>query len=337
MVSDVDLRPALEAFLRNRMPLAEQLQVSALRRATIGLSRENWPFELSWREGEVARRRRLLLRRDPVGSVLETDRRIEFRILKALADTGVPVPGVLFLDEAGDSLGRPAIVMEWRDGVCDYFVLNGGSLQLPLTNRLRLARELCDTLVSIHAVDWRGLQLDTLFASELPPGALRELSFWERYLDDQALEAQPEMAEVARWLQRHAPEPQRAVLVHGDYKPGNVLLTKSGTIDAVLDWEIAHIGDPMEDLGWVTNPYRASEHFIPGAWEVRDFIDQYASRTGLEIDPDQLHYWNVFTNFKLAAIVLTGIRSECEQRSDRVYTYRMLRGFLRRLLDLVPV
>ena len=336
MAIDEELLPALTAFLRERMPGAEELEVSGLHRATHGVSRENWPFELSWREGGGAQRRSLLLRRDPAGSVLETDRKVEFQVLAALEGTEVLAPRVLFLDESGASFGRPAIVMEQLSGTCDYFVLTGGTMQLPEGRRRELAVELCDALVTIHAVDWPRLGLAELFPSDDPPGALRELHWWQRYLEKQELEPQPEMAEVASWLRRHAPEPQRAVLVHGDYKPGNVLLSASGTIGAVLDWEIAHIGDPMEDLGWVTNPYRIREHTIPGAWEVQDMLDHYVARTGLRIDPGELRYWQVFTNFKLAAIVLTGIRSTCEQRGERVFTYRMVRGFLRRLLELEP-
>ena len=336
MAADEELLPTLARFLSANMPLAERLEVTGLHRATQGVSRENWPFELSWTEGGRRHERSLLLRRDPVGSVLETDRRVEFQVLKALGKTGVLAPRVLLLDESGESLGRPAIVMERLNGVCDYFVLTGGTMGLAETRRRELAVELCDTLADIHDVDWRGLGLDAVFHSEEPPGASRELQWWQRYLARQELEPQPEMAEVACWLRRNAPEPQRVVLVHGDYKPGNVLLTEAGKIEAVVDWEIAHIGDPMEDLGWVTNPYRIREHTIPGVWEVEDMMGHYAARTGLSVDPDELRYWQVFTNFKLAAIVLTGIRSTCEQRADRVFSYRMVRGFLRRLLQLVP-
>lgn len=336
MASEIDLERALADFLAERMPRAMGLAITGLRRATLGLSRENWPFSLTWREDGAIHERSLLLRRDPVGSVLETDRAVEFRILEALGQTSVPAPRVLFLDPTGDRLGRPAIIMERRDGVCDYFVLEGGTLQLPVLQRRRLAEDLCEALVDIHAVDWRALGLGDLHPSPLPPGALRELDWWQRYLARQALEPQPEMAAVAAWLRRNAPEPQRAVLVHGDFKAGNVLLTGEGRIDAILDWEIAHVGDPMEDLGWVTNPYRAREHIIPGVWECQDLIDHYAARTGLRVDPAELRYWNVFTNFKLAAIVLTGVRSACEKRGDRVFTYRMVRTFLLRLLQLVP-
>jgi aminoglycoside phosphotransferase (APT) family kinase protein len=331
---DESLAATLEQFLSRELG-RPGARVTGLHRASQGLSRENWPFDLEWSEDGEITRLPLLLRRDPLGSVLETDRRIEFGILKALEGSGIPVPRVSLLDETGAATGRPSIVMERREGVCDYFVLGGGELGLPLDRRVKLAHDLYDTLAEIHAFDWEAAGIGALFPSKLPPGALRELEWWKDYLARQALEPQPEMAFVADWLRRHAPEPQRIVLVHGDYKAGNVLLTPAGEIDSVLDWEIAHPGDPMEDLGWVTNPYRAPEHTIADHWSHDDLVARYADRTGLKVDPLELRYWQVFTNFKLAAIVLTGVRSLCEGRADRVYGYRGSRTFLGRLLELV--
>jgi aminoglycoside phosphotransferase (APT) family kinase protein len=331
---DDSLAANLEQFLSRELGRPGS-HVTGLHRASQGLSRENWPFDLEWSEAGDVKRLPLLLRRDPLGSVLETDRRIEFGILKALEGGPIPVPRVYLLDQTGEATGRPSIVMERREGICDYFVLGGGTLGLSLDRRLKLAHELYDTLAEIHAFDWEAAGIGAYFPSALPPGALRELEWWQAYLAQQALEPQPEMAFVADWLRRHAPQSQRTVLVHGDYKAGNVLLTPGGTIDTVLDWEIAHPGDPMEDLGWVTNPYRAPEHTIPGHWSHEDLVARYTVRTGLRVDPHELRYWQVFTNFKLAAIVLTGVRSLCEGRSDRIYGYRGSRTFLGRLLDLV--
>lgn len=336
MRAEEDLTAKLESFIGHELADPGAVRVSGLNRASQGLSRENWPFELERETADGTTREPLLLRRDPLGSVLETDRRIEFAVLRALEGTPVPAPRALFLDNTGESLGRPGIVMERLEGVCDYMVLNGGTMGFDAPKRLELAHDLCDAVAAIHEVDWQTNGLGAVFASEIPPGALRELAHWEAYLAAQILEPQPEMTAVALWLRRYAPEPQRRVLVHGDFKPGNVLLAPEGRIVAVLDWELAHVGDPIEDVGWVTNPYRAAEHIIPGAWEVNDLVARYESQSGLRVTPNELRYWQVFTNFKLAAIVLTGVRSQCEGRSDRIFSYRMVRTFLRRLLDLVP-
>jgi aminoglycoside phosphotransferase (APT) family kinase protein len=332
-----DLRSGLERFIRAQVPGAEAISILGLRRSPAGLSRENWPFDLTLTVDGNVRELSLILRRDPRGSVLETDRRLELAVLNLLEGSLVPAPRAYWIDESGSWLGRPAIVMERREGTCDYFVLTGGSLNLDEHTRLRLARDFCETLAALHAVDPDGDSLDSYLEprfAELPPGALRELAYWEAYVQRQALEPQPELAAVACWLREHAPRPQRTVLVHGDFKPGNALI-RDGRIDAILDWETAHRGDPMEDLGWVTNPYRSREHTIPGRWEKRDLLAHYAALTGLDVRPEEVHYWNVFTNYKLAAIVLTGVRSTAERRCDRIYSYGMFRAFAGRLFDLL--
>src|SRR5687767_10802205 len=141
-----ELRSRLEAFIRAKVPDAGELRVSGLERRSQGLSRENWPFDLTLRRDDEVEEHSLILRRDPRGSVLETDRRLELAVLRALEHTPVPAPRAYWIDESGEWLGRPGIVMERREGVCDYFVLNGGEIKLPHEDRLRLAREFCETL-----------------------------------------------------------------------------------------------------------------------------------------------------------------------------------------------
>ncbi len=74
----------------------------------------------------------------------------------------------------------------------------------------------------------------------------------------------------------------------------------------VLDWETAHLGDPLEDVGWVTNPLRQGEHRIPEHWEPADLVARWSERTGLAADPAAVRWWNVLANVKLSVIVLTG-------------------------------
>jgi aminoglycoside phosphotransferase (APT) family kinase protein len=96
--------------------------------------------------------------------------------------------------------------------------------------------------------------------------------------------------------------------VHGDFKPGNALVD-GDRIAAMLDWETAHLGDPLEDLGWITNPVRAREHQIQGLWERADIVAAYSAATGHSVEEEELTWWNVFSCWKLAVIVLTGIHA----------------------------
>jgi aminoglycoside phosphotransferase (APT) family kinase protein len=318
----------LSAFLCDRLPEVEDIQISGLRRNIGGLSRENWPFDVEWTERDVRVRHALIMRRDPVGSVLETDREIEFRVLKALEAASVPAPRARWIDATGMWLERPFVIMDRYEGVNDHLVLEGGISQLDQPSRLALARRYCETLAQIHTTDWESLGLGEVLKSPGLYGAAAALEEWERYLEHQALEPQPELTEVLCWLRRNLPTAQATVLVHGDFKPGNTLL-REGNIEVLLDWETAHLGDPMEDIGWVTNPLRRREHLIPGLWEREDLLAYYSECSGFSVDEDSVHFWNVLANLKLAAIYLTGVRSFCEGRSDRVWTdSRALPGLL---------
>ena len=271
----------------------------------------------------------LIVRRDPLGGLLETDRAVEFAVLRSLEPTAVPAPRARWLDVTGASLGRPSLVMRREPGVCDYFVVNGDR---PLAERIALAGQFCDLLAEIHRVDWRGLGMGTFLDDPGPCAAFAELDRWEATLRRDQLEPYPELELALGWLRSSAPRATTTVLVHGDFKPGNVLL-EGRRIVALLDWELAHLGDPMEDLGWVTQPLRTREHLIPGAWERRQLFDRYAAATGAPVDEASVAWWNVFACYKTAVMQVSGLRSFTEGRCDE--PYRPTAPVLGALLDAV--
>ena len=205
--------------------------------------------------------------------------------------------------------------MVLEDGICDYFVLNGDQ---PLAARVALAERFCDVLVSIHQVDWRGLGLDSVLPDPGAAASLVALDHWEAVLRKHQLEPLPELDLVAGWLRAHAPSSPGTVLVHGDFKPGNALL-RGDDVGVVLDWETAHLGDPLEDLGWVTNPLRRREHQIPGAWTAAELLFRYRESTGVVVAEEALQWWRVLANFKLAVIGLTGVAAFVDGRYDRAH------------------
>jgi len=309
-----------------RQWLAEELgdpalRIDGLRRTSVGFSRENWVFDASWTNGQGA----FIARRDPIGSVLDTDRRVETAVLGALERSSVPVPHLRWADIEGRRLGRPAIVMDLAEGVCDYMALNGDR---PLERRLAIARQLCDRLADLHLIDWRALDLADVLEDPGPQAALRAVEHWEGVLRGAELEAEPELDLVVDWLKRHAPASQVTTLVHGDFKPGNVLM-RGDEVAVILDWETAHLGDPLEDVGWVTNPLRAGEQQIKGAWERDDILRHWSERTGCDADRKAVHWWNVLANLKQSLTVLTGMRAFADRKFDRmmhapVRIYRLL-------------
>lgn len=315
-VGTADLRSRLEVFLRERLPFAENIELIGLRRQHGGLSRENWVVDLAWRDHAGARHEwPLIVRRDPDGSLLHTDRRAEFEALQALSRGPVPVPEVYWLDEDGSGLGAPSLIMQRVAGHCDWKVLNG---ERPLPDRMRLAETFLSLLTDLQAIDWRALGLDRRLNDPDDHAAHVELDAWEGELRRRQLEPLPEMDVVLGWLRARAPRSQGTVLVHGDWKPGNIMLADD-EVSAVLDWETLHLGDPLEDLGWVTNPVRTGEHQIPGRWEREEIVAAYERRTGRRVLPADLHWWNVFSCWKLAVIVLTGLSEFVGQRLDRIH------------------
>lgn len=291
--------------------------ITGLRRSPAGLSRETWLFDAHIGEGPARRVEPLVLRRDPArgGGLLDTDRLGELRLLRALEHCDIPTPVVLYADVDGTNLERPSLVFRRDRGVCDYLVLNG---ELELPRRLKLAHRFCELLAQVHLADWRQLGLDTILADPGPGAARAALDHWTATLLARGPGAYPELTAVELWLRGRAPTSQATVLVHGDFKPGNALVDGDEVV-VLLDWETAHLGDPVEDLGWVTQPLRLSEHLIDGAWEQADLIDRYRSLTGFAVDAEVLAWWQAFASYKAAVIQLTGLAGYLAGTSDRLY------------------
>ena len=318
----------LSGFMARRLGAGSDVVVSAVERIGVGRSRENWLYDASWTTPAGMVSEQLIVRRDPLGGLLETDRRQEFEVLEALVGTSVPAPVPRWLDSDGSELGRPSLVMVRERGTCDYFVVNGDR---PLDERAGLATRFCDLLATVHRVDWVAAGLDRCLDDPGRGAALAELDGWEAILRRDQLEPYPELDLAVYRLRRTAPTSPATVLVHGDFKPGNVLL-EGDEIVALLDWELVHLGDPHEDLGWVTQPLRRDEHLIDGRWEAEDLFERYESETGIAVDRAAVRWWNAFACLKTAVMQVSGLRSYVEGRSaDR---YQPTAEVLGALLDL---
>lgn len=305
----------LRGLITEAIPSARDIVLEGLVRSAGGLSRENWSFDATWTDAQGRHAHRLMLMRDAAGTLLNTERAREFAVLRALEDTPVPAPRVFWMDGEGRWLGAPSVVMERVPGACDYMVLNGSA---PLPSRLALARGFIELLAAIHAVDWRARALDASLGLPAAAPSLEALGHWEAEYRRVQLEPHPELDYVRAWLRRHAPQAEAIVLVHGDFKPGNALV-EDGRITAKLDWETAHLGDPLEDLGWVTNPVRKREHQVPGHWERQQIVEAYRELTGRSVREADLLWWNVFSCWKLSVIQLTAVAEFVAGRYNRVF------------------
>ncbi|MGB2695793.1 MAG: phosphotransferase family protein [Dehalococcoidia bacterium] len=312
------------AYLQHKMPDAREIEVSQLSRIPGGASRETWSFDANWREGKARpdgrASRAFILRRDPEASLLETERYVEFRVYQALQDSDVPVPEMFWLENDAQWLQRPFFIMGRLPGEASPQALVAG----PADKLETIAQQKTEILARIHALDWQALGLDFLDAPDGPDGcADHEIGRWEGIMREQALEPQPILELGIAWLRAHKPGAQRMTIVHADYRTGNFLV-HGDRINGVLDWEMVHLGDPLEDVGWAClRSWRwAGDARIGGLLSRAEWYRRYGEASGTSVDEAAVKFWEVLGNVKLAVIFLTGARSFAEGRSkDAVHAF----------------
>jgi aminoglycoside phosphotransferase (APT) family kinase protein len=289
------------------MPNAREIEVSQPKRIPGGASRETWSFDASWSENGERASRGFIARRDPVASVLETERYVEFRVYQAMQGTGVPVPEMLWLETDPQWLERPFFVMGRLPGEASPQAMVGGMLG----DAAAIAQQKCEILARIHNVDWRERGLEELGApaDDRACGAM-EIERWYTVLQKEALEPQPVLEMAFAWLRAHQPVAPRISVVHGDYRTGNFLV-HDGKVTGVLDWEMAHLGDPLEDVAWAClRCWRwAGDGRIGGLLPRAEFYRRYEESGGASVDEEAVRFWEVLGNCKMAIISLTGARS----------------------------
>ena len=293
------LEPRLASYIAGRMPEAKAVIVSHLERISGGASRETYRFRLTYTADRQSHTRQLILRRDPPASLIDTERRVEFEAYRAFADSAVPVPKMLWLEEADGPLDHPFFIAEELTGFqAAPQMLFAGGYDAVLG---RVAERKWTILGEIARADPLALGLDKVMpVPELDACWRRELDHWEAIFDSDEAEPQPIARAAIRWLRANPPPPaQKLSVVHGDYRTGNFLFDEAGEIHGVLDWEMAHLGDPLEDLAWGFNPIWAFGRGLAGGLIDQDeAIAIWSRASGLEADPQALHWWTLFNCVK---------------------------------------
>jgi len=280
------------------------------------MSRETYSFDLKCTEAGASRLRPMILRRDPTGGLLESSREREFRTIDAMCKAGLKVPAALFLELDSAPLERPFFVMERAEGrVSSGAVPEVESAAL----RARLASELLDQLVALQGLDWKKLDLGWLAEpDDLENPARAQTAHWlETYNRDRMGEYYPILSAAFSWLEANPVKADRITLVHGDFRAGNFLYDERGLL-SLLDWEMAHLGDPMEDLGWATMRFWGREDLAGGMIDREEFCRLYERKSGSTIDEARLFFYQVLGNAKMAVICLTGIRAYVEGKTPDV-------------------
>jgi len=263
------------------MPDAENLQVLGLRRISGGSSRETYAFDLEWQEHGETRRRPLIGRRDPTGGLLKSEREREFRVIDAMHRAGLRVPEALFLELDRSVMDRPFFVMHRAGGrTSNGAVPASESVEL----REKIAHQFLDELVRIQSLDYRALGLEFLGEPrDLAEPALVQTAHWtEIYHRDRMGEHYVLLDAAFAWLAANPVAADRITLVHGDFRSGNYLYDDEGMI-AMLDWEMAHIGDPIEDLAWATMMFWGRQELAAGLMEREAFYRLYEQKSAVRL------------------------------------------------------
>ena len=273
------------------------VRVAALQRLSGGASQESWRFELY--AADDRRLDTLVLRRAPPGSARRAAGNPtladEAQLIAHAAAAGVPVPPLLAVLQPGQALGDGYLMRNVPGETLGRHVVDDPGLA---EARRRLARQCGQALARIHAIDPAGLPATLRRAP-----AAGELAHYAAQHRARGW-AKPVFELALRWLADHLPpEPDRLCLVHGDFRTGNLIVGTEG-LRAVLDWELAHVGDPMEDLGWLCVPsWRFGRLDLPvGGFGTRDELFAGYAEAGGRVDPDRVRFWQLLGTLKWGLI-----------------------------------
>ncbi|HEY2654097.1 MAG TPA: phosphotransferase family protein [Solirubrobacteraceae bacterium] len=296
-----DVGHGLRAFLASELH-ADDLTITGLRRHIEGFSWETWDLTAEWTSNGHRERRRLIARRVPeAGLAPPYDVPGQWELARVLRGApGIPLPEPLWIDAAGDATGRPLFFMEHVEGdvpapwnTHEYFRDDA--------HRQAIGHELVRILAAIHAVPMSSLPAGLRGLDDLSPTA--EVAHFELVYQQSRDAPEPVLERAFGWLTANADAVgARRTLVHGDFRIGNAIL-RNDEVVAMLDWELAHVGDPVEDLAnFAHRLYRGKLGIPSGLLTVDGLIAAYAEEAGWEVSPRALRFWLVFNDVRSAVM-----------------------------------
>lgn len=308
MGSKSEFETGLEALFTRVFGQGHSLET--FNRLSGGASQETWALAGSAKTA--------ILRRAPGGggearSSAAIGLPAEAKLIQAAATAGVPVPDVFH-------------VLDDKDGIGDGFLMNyllGETIARPIlrnpefeTARSILAKQCGLALSAIHSIPTQGLP------SELQTSdGMAQIEKYESIY--RAFNAPRPVFELTlQWLKANAPEPRPSVLVHGDFRLGNLMVDETGLV-AVLDWELAHLGDPREDIAWLcVNSWRfgQSQNRVGGFGQLDDLLTAYNQHTGSAITDEEIDWWEMLGSLKwgiMCMIMYEAFRSGADASVER--------------------
>ena len=296
MAEQPDFREALHAALARE--LGDVQSMGDLARLSGGASQETWAFTLVTKSGGA---RKFILRRTPGGAAtaggagaaigLPT----EAAVIEAARAAGVAAPAVVYVLKPEDGAGVGYVMARIEGETLARKILRDAEFDAV---RPRLAAQCGEAMARIHATPLEGLpHLPRLDGQ----GQLRQ--YYERY---QSYDQPKPVFELAfKWLKDNLKERSQLVLVHGDFRNGNIMVHPGLGMNAVLDWELAHIGDPLEDLGWIcVNSWRFGiiDKPVGGFGAREDLFAGYEAVSGAKVDAARVRFWEIVGTLRWGVI-----------------------------------
>ncbi len=254
-----------------------------------------------------------VLRRPPLGMVLASahDMGREYKIIAGVGQTNVPVPKALGVCDDEAVNGAPFYVMSYVDGAVLHSAEDTDEHLPDTESRQALSRSVVDVLADLHLTNPDDVGLGDLGRKEAYLD--RQLKRWRTQWEKSKTRELPQMETAYELLVAAKPPQNYTGIVHGDYRLGNMLTnTTTGSVDAVLDWELCTLGDVLADVGYILNnwvppgedSFKGATAFATssgGFWSREEMVDAYTERTGFEVT--NVAYYRAFQNWRLAAIV----------------------------------
>lgn len=308
------LEPTLLAWLQRQMPAARDLSIDEIEHAGAGFTNVSIPFTLRWREAGQHKSVGMVFRAAAMSHPVYPDFKLErqFKVMQCLQVTDVPVPKVYWMEQDESVLGFPFYLMGKLDGAVpsEYPPYHSFGVCYDATpeRRAKMWWGTLAAMAKIHRLDWRRLGLSFLGVPPDGTGHLDcELIYWEHYLNWAKEEPQPVLEACLRWLKQHRYTATRVGLCWGDARLPNTMFTPDGDVLAVLDWDMAILGDPESDLAFmIVLDWLLSEGTgvsrLAGFPTRAETIRRYEELTGWRVE--HFFYNEVFATFRAALVVL---------------------------------
>ncbi len=301
-LSTIDLKDRLETYLSGR--LGSRASVTNIKSLSGGACQDNYAVDLSVPDGQERGEYRLVLRTDKGGSLLSSLSRADEYNVGALAfAAGVKTPRPYWLEPDARFLGHPFYFMERIQGrATGRYLVKDRSLN---EYRKRLGGDLAENLARIHSVRPATCQDADLRARLGDPGRTGPAHGARAIQDVRELlpalpEPRPATLLALNWLENHLPDTRELVLVHGDFRTGNFMVSPEG-LHGIVDWEFAHWGDRHEDIAWLCmRDWRFGKlNKHAGGFADRDeFYRSYEKAAGVPVDPAGVLFWEIMGNVR---------------------------------------